>query len=183
MKTKASTPKKRVSRNRRSTFARRKPRPPQTSEQYFAKPEKFRRTYDRVIEALAKMRSEKSSLAKAAQEIGISPHTVVRWGGSALKKNKGGKYAAKPKDNLLRMVRIPASDGTREIAVRGSQQASLLGEYWSAVHRYLQTGDASQLATFQGKHVKDADGNELQLPTGRAELNHLASAGVLSFES
>jgi hypothetical protein len=71
----------------------------------------------------------------------------------------------------------------REIAVRESKQVSLLAEYWNALHRYLQTGDAAQLKTFQGKHIKDANGVDVPLPTDLAVLNRLGSAGVLSFES
>jgi len=67
--------------------------------------------------------------------------------------------------------------------VRGSKQVSLLAEYWNALHRYLQTGDASQLKTFQGKHIKDANGADVPLTTDQAVLNRLGSAGVLSFES
>ena len=36
---------------------------PRTEAQYAAKPEKFKETYDRVISAVAKMRTEKVSLA------------------------------------------------------------------------------------------------------------------------
>lgn len=51
------------------------------------------------------------------------------------------------------------------------------------MHRYLQTGDGSRLKTFQGKYIKDANGVNVPLPTDRAVLNRLGSAGVLSFES
>lgn len=81
------------------------------------------------------------------------------------------------------MVMIPTPEGPREIAVRGSKQVSMLAEYWNALHRYLQTGDASLLKRFRGKVIKDADGVEVPLPTDLAALNRLGSAGVLSFES
>lgn len=83
----------------------------------------------------------------------------------------------------MRVLKIPTSGGTRDIAVRGSQQATLLAEYWNAVHWYLETGDSSRLTKFRGKSIKDANGAEIPLPTDRAELNRLGSAGVLSFES
>jgi hypothetical protein len=67
--------------------------------------------------------------------------------------------------------------------VRGSRQATQLAEYWNAVHRYLETGDASRLEKFRDKSIKDADGVQILLPTDRTELNRLGSAGVLSFES
>lgn len=168
-----------VSQPRRKT----NPTPPRTAAQYFAKPERFKSTYGRVIEAVSKMRSEKVSLSQASRAAGVSRRSVIRYGGPALRKRKNGKYAAKAKDNLLRVLMIPTDSGPGEIAVRGSQQASLLGQYWNAVHRYLQTGDASRLSQFEDKHIKDANGIEVPLPTDRAVLNRLGSAGVLSFES
>lgn len=160
-----------------------KPRAPRTAAQYFAKPKRFKNTYDRVLAAVSKMRSEKVSLSQASRAAGVSPRTVIRYGSLAIRKRKNGKYAAKAKDNLLRVLIIPTSKGSWEIAVRGSQQASLLGEYWNAVHRYLQIGDASRLSQFRGRHIKDANGLDIPLLTDRAVLDRLGSAGVLSFES
>lgn len=156
---------------------------PRTAAQYFAKSEKFKDTWDRVLGVVAKMRNEKISLRQASQDVGINRQTVLRWGGPALQKRANGKYVAKANDNLLRVLMVPTPEGTREIALRGSRQASQLGEYWNAVHRYLATGDASQLEKFRGKRLKDANGVEVLLPTNQAELNRLGSAGVLSFES
>jgi hypothetical protein len=129
------------------------------------------------------MRREGVSLKQASREVGTSPRTVVKWGGSAFKKQKSGKYSVKAKDNLLRLLQIPTSEGTVEIGVRGSKDASLLGEYWNAVHRYLQTGETSQLSRFRCQTIIDADGEEFQLITDPRILNRLGSAGVLSFES
>jgi hypothetical protein len=156
---------------------------PRTATQYDSKPERFKNLWERVVGVISKMRSEKTSLQKASREAGISPHTVVRWGGTALQKRSNGRYSAKSNDRLLRVLMVPTPEGKREIAVRGSRQATLLAEYWNAVHRYLETGDASRLAKFKGKYIKDASGAQVLLPTDRAELNRLGSAGVLSFES
>jgi hypothetical protein len=156
---------------------------PRTEAQYSAKPEKFKETWDRVLSVISKMRGNKVSLTQASRDAGISPRTVTRWGSSALRKGKNGKYVAKTQDNLLRIVLIPTPEGTREIAVRGSKQVGQLAEYWNALHRYLQTGDAAQLKQFQGKQIKDANGVDFPLPTDLAALNRLGSAGVLSFES
>jgi len=156
---------------------------PRTADQYFAKPEKFKNTWNSVITAIGKMRHEKMSLTRAAKEAGISRDTVLHWGRPAIQKRSNGKYVTKPHDNLLRVMMIPGERGSREIAIRGSRQASMLGEYWNAVHHYLATGDASQLKQFKGKSIKDADGIEMPLTTDTKELNRLGSAGVLSFES
>ena len=156
---------------------------PRTTAQYNAKPESFKTMWDRVVSVVSKMRTEKASLQKDARELEISPRTVKRWAGSALQKRSNGKWIAKKNDTLLRVLTIPASDGTREIAIRGSKQATRLADYWNSVHRYLQTGDASRLKKFEGQFIKDANGEQIPLPTDRKELNRLASAGVISFES
>jgi hypothetical protein len=156
---------------------------PRTETQYQAKPEKFKQTWDRVISAISTMRRDRVSLAQASRDNKISPRTVTRWGRTALRKGKNGKYAAKPNDNLLRLVLIPTSQGTREIAVRGSKQVSHLAEYWNALDRYIQTGDTSQLEKFRGKSIKDANGVDVPFLTDLEDLNRLGSAGVLSFES
>jgi hypothetical protein len=156
---------------------------PRTAAQYNAKPEKFKDMWDRVVTVVSKMRSEKISLERASRELGISPKTVKRWAGSSLRKRTNGSWAVKRVDRLLRVLKVPARDGTRDIAVRGSGQATLLAEYWNAVHRYLETGDASRLKKFRGKFITNADGVKVPLLTAPAELNRLGSAGVLSFES
>jgi hypothetical protein len=51
------------------------------------------------------------------------------------------------------------------------------------VRRYLQTGDASGINKFRGKKIKDANGKRVALLTDPNELDRLASAGALSFES
>jgi hypothetical protein len=129
------------------------------------------------------MRSEGVSLQQASKDAGVSPSTVKRRAASALKKRSNGRYTAKGSDRLLRILKVPDPYGTRDVAVRGSRQATQLAEYWNAVHRYLETGDASRLEKFRGKSIKDADGVLIPLPTDRAELNRLGSSGVISFES
>jgi hypothetical protein len=156
---------------------------PRNEAQYLAKPETFKDTWERVIEALSKMRNSKASLTQAAREARVSPRTVTKYGKSALRKGKSGKYVVKKNDNLLRVLSIPTAEGPRTIAVRGSKQASLLGEYWNAVHRYLQTGDTSKLKAFHEQKITDASGVEIPLLVDPAALNRLGSAGVLSFES
>ena len=156
---------------------------PRTAGEYFARSERFKDTWEKVISVVSTMRSDQVSLTQASREIGISPRTVLRWGKSALRKKNGGKYATKSKDNLLRVLQIPTSEGTVEIGVRGSKDASLLGEYWNSVHRYLQTGETSQLSRFRCQTIIDADGEEFQLITDPRILDRLGSAGVLSFES
>ncbi len=156
---------------------------PRTAEQYFAKSAQFQDRWNRVAHVISKMRADGVSLRQASREFGIDPRTVVRLGGPALRKRASGCYAAKASDRLLRVLVIPTREGLREIAVRGSLQASQIAEYANAVQRYLQTGDASALRKFRRKRITDATGARVPLLTDLDELDRLGSAGVLSFES
>ena len=129
------------------------------------------------------MRAERVSLRRASKEYGIDPEVVLKLGRSALRKRRNGKYVARKTDRLLRMMSVLTPEGRREIAVRDSRQASVLGKYWAAVQRYLQTGDDSALREFQGEKITDASRKRHALITDLNQLNALGSAGVLSFES
>lgn len=155
---------------------------PRTAEQFFAKPERVQETLRRVTDVIAKMRKG-LSLRAAAREAGTSPRTALRKAGSVIRRGSNGRYKAKPGDQLLRVLKITTPDGLLEIGVRGSRQASTLGQYAAAVQRYLSTGDFAPLAKFSGKGVKDDKGNLVPFLTDRFTLQKLASAGELSYES
>lgn len=173
-----STKKRRAGRQRTG-----KSSAPRTAEQYFAKPARFQELWNRITQVISKMRSTKVSLQKASREFGVDSRTVVRQGGSALRKSANGRFEAKSSDRFLRFMVFPTHDGTREIAVRGSRPASQLGQYWAAVQRLLQTGDASKLQKFRGKKIRDANGNQISLVTDVQQLKRSGAAGVFSFES
>ena len=83
----------------------------------------------------------------------------------------------------LRNLILPVQGGLREAEVPGSRQASTVGRLWNAIHRHVETGDSSALKEFEGKKIRDAQGIEIPLLTDIDEIDRLASAGVLSFES
>jgi hypothetical protein len=122
------------------------------------------------------------SLLKASKEFGIGPTIVIKLGRPALRK-RNGRFVATNTDCLLRVVTILGIKGRHEIATRDSRQASLIGSHWAAVQRYLQTGDDTALLKFKNKRVIDADGRRHRFLTNLEELDRLASAGVLSFET
>ena len=82
-----------------------------------------------------------------------------------------------------RWLRLPVADGMRSIAVRSSEDASLVGRYWNAVHKYVALGDAAALEPFEGVSLTARMGEDVELLTNRRTLDRLAGAGVLSFES
>jgi hypothetical protein len=156
---------------------------PTTARQYFSTSKRFQETWDTIAHVISKMRSDGVLLSKASKEFGIDPDVVLKFGRAALRKQKSGRYIARKTDRLLRILARITPEGRREIAVRDSRQASIIGSYWTAVHFYLQTGDDSALRSFTGKKVTDASGKRLLLLTDTRDLDRLASAGVLSFES
>jgi hypothetical protein len=156
---------------------------PRTTREYFAKPERFQEQWNRVAHVISKMRAQGVSLKQASREFGIDPRIVARLGKSALRKRANGRFAARANDRLLRILAVPSPEGTREIALRDSRQASILGQYWDAVQRYLQTGDRSAIQKFRSKRITTANRVRIPLLTDLDQLNRLGNAGVLSFES
>jgi hypothetical protein len=156
---------------------------PRTAKQFFALPEEEQDRWTRVTHAVSKMRADRVSLTKASQEYGLDRQTVARLAKSALRKQRNGRYVARARDTLLRVLVIPTPEGLREIAVRDSRQASQIGEFWDAIQRRFRTGDDARLSKFHGKRIRDTSGKSIRLLTDTQELDRLGSAGVLSFES
>ena len=154
-----------------------------TIEQFFALPERIQEMVLALPKAVSLMRSNGIPARRAAGVAGVSRSTLIRKGGSALKKLKSGRYAAKPNDRLFRPVIVVSENGRVEVATRNFREASKAGKHSSAVERYLETGDDSALRQFRGKYIIDAQGNRVALLTDTDELDELGSAGELSFES
>jgi hypothetical protein len=135
-----------------------------------------------VAHVVTRMR-ENVSLKSASTEYGVDPRTVVRLGGSALRKTKGGRYAAKPSDNLFRPLVVPVHGGRIEVGVRGSRAASELSKRAIAQREFLATGDDTKLRRLRKTKVLDASGREVPFLTDEDELARQGDLGALSFES
>jgi hypothetical protein len=158
-------------------------REPQTVRELFAKPRKFQALWNRATQVPAEMRSKGISRGEASKRFGVSPDVVLDLIPSAFRKDRNGRYQVKPSDDLLRVLLIPSRAGLREIVVKGSREASTVGEYWSAVEKFLKRRDPSPLRRLPRKTVMDANGESIRLLTNLDELERLGSAGVLHFES
>jgi hypothetical protein len=156
---------------------------PRTLKQFFSLPEPAQELWNLVVQVPARMRSESASLRKVARELGLTPKQVLRSVRPAFRKLRNGRYSPRATDRLLRILVLPSDKGLVEVAVSDSRQATMIGEYWNAVHRYLTTGDATELERFRRKRVKTASGKRISLLTDVDELGRQASAGVLRFES
>jgi hypothetical protein len=169
--------KRRSSRSARNEFV-----PPRTVEEFFALSERDQERWRNVGQTVTEVRTG-ASLTQASRKFSLDSRTVRRLAPSALHKRTNGRWVARAHDSLLRVLVIPTRKGLSEIGVRDSHHATLLGEYWNAVERYLLTGESSAFRRFQGKHIVDASGERVPLLTDLHELDRLGSAGVLSFES
>jgi hypothetical protein len=146
-----------------------------------SKPDQDR--WNLAVQVPAKMRSEGASLPKVAHDLGLTSKQVLRVARPAFRKLPNGRYSVLASDHLLRILVLPLKKGLSEIPVNDSREASLVGEFWNAVDRYLRTGDASALLSLKKKRVKTASGKRIPLLTDLDELDRQASAGVLRFES
>jgi hypothetical protein len=140
-----------------------------------------REARERAFEAVVLMRKQGLSLGEAASRVGTTPATVLKYASSALEREANG-YRALPSDRLIREMVLPTAEGNRNVRVKGSRDASLVGEYWNAVREYLQSGDDARLQEFEGQSITGSRGETWELLTDRSSLRRLGNAGVLAFE-
>ena len=153
-----------------------------TADEFFAMPESMQELYLLVLELVGLVRGG-LSLTKAMKQLKLTRAQADRFARPAFRKGKNDRDLVKAHDRLLRVVTVISQDGLREVATRDSRQASKAGKHSAAVSRYLQTGDALELARFNDAYIIDANGEEVPLLTDLEELEEMGSAGVLSFES
>jgi hypothetical protein len=160
---------------------RRRPRLPKTLVQFDKLPRRSQLAIENVAHVVTRMR-EGVSLKSAAVEYGVDPRTVVKLGGSALRKTSG-RFAAKPSDTLFRPLVVPVQGGRIEVGVRGSRAASELSKRAIAQREFLATGDDTKLRKLRKSKVLDASGREVPFLTDEDELARQGDLGALSFES
>jgi hypothetical protein len=184
MRDKRDKRKSRARKNSRSrASARKKFVPPRTADELFALPDKLQDKYQLMNHAVTKMRTDRLSMSRAARLYGITPKDMRRLGGTALRKQKNGRYTAKKRDKLLRPLMIVSQRDLEEIIVNDSDQATRIAKHSNAVSLYLRTGDSGPLREFEGQYAIDANGNHVSFLTDLKELDRRGSAGNMSFES
>lgn len=155
---------------------------PRTLAQFDKLSRRSQRAIENVAHVVTRMR-EGVSLKSASAEYGVDPRTVVKLGGSALRKTQGGRYAAKPSDTLFRPLVVPVRGGRIEVGVRGSRAASELSKRAIAQREFLATGDDTKLRRLRKTKVLDASGREVPFLTDEDELARQGDLGALSYES
>jgi len=112
--------------------------------------------YDDSLEVLRLMR-QGYKIKDASNEVGISPTTVKKYVGLALKK-KDNVLVAKSSDSLLRKMRIYEDGQEKWIQARGRKNASIIGQYHSAVGRRVDKNERNALELFKKIKIRDTKG-------------------------
>jgi hypothetical protein len=159
-----------------------RPRLPKTLAQFDKLPRRSQLAIENVAHVVTRMR-DGVSLKSASAEYGVDPRTVMKLGGSALRKTEGGRYAAKPRDNLFRPLVVPVHGGRIDVGVRGSRVASELSKRATAQREFLATGDDSKLRKLSKTKILDASGREVPFLTDPDELERQGDLNQLSYES
>jgi hypothetical protein len=130
---------------------------------------------NRALHVLARMRRTGETLTAAAREEGIDPRTVRHYVGADLRRlHDEEKILPTMADRRNRHMFVPTVRGATPVVVHGSEQASLLGRYLSAVGLYLRKGNMDSLAEFEGQSI-----GGYPLITDPDTLTELAQAGAL----
>lgn len=131
--------------------------------------------------ALRVLRQDKT-LAAAARAAHVSPERLKREAArrGAIKRKKR-RWVVNPK--LPRRMLIFSGGRQVVVTVGDFQTASLVGQYMSAVARFLVSNDMSLLTPFADQSVTDVSGKTHKYEVNPNSLYRLTSAGGDSFES
>ncbi len=122
--------------------------------------------YEDSLEVLNLMRKGRS-IRNTSRKVGISPSTVKRYVGSALRL-KNHRLVPKQFDRLLRKVRIYEKGIEVWITVKGNKQSAIIGQYHSAIGRFAK--DESALKPFKKLKIMDANGKAYRLETDMTKI-------------
>lgn len=134
----------------------------------------------RALAALALMRRKRVSLRAAAKDYETNSETVRRFVGSAIRKDKRGRYWAAPYDRIPRKINHLLLDGsTVPLIIRDSRTASKISVHSNELRKYRSTGDSSGLVKFKSISF-DADGVTHRFLTDPDVIDRLEDAGSLT---
>jgi len=127
-----------------------------------------------AFEVLRKMKRGES-LTRASQEVGLSRQELLSYLRSAL-KNSSGRWYPKKIDYIERAMQIYEKGEVRTIIVTNSRDASIIGEYFTTVRKYLESGDYSVLKKFKKIIIIDAYGKKHRLETRPDKIRDIEEA-------
>lgn len=105
----------------------------------------------------------------AAKEYGITPKITREQLGRAIIK-RGGRWVGRKSDTIERGMRLYENGRITSITVTNSKDASLMGEYFSAVKKALRTRDPQPLQKFKHITITDANGTKHRFETNLKKL-------------
>ena len=130
-----------------------------------------------ALDVIAVARRQGIDLRTAARREQVPLSAVSFWAADAIADKKGGWHATGA-DRMFRPMYVYSAGQAVPLDVRGSRAASTIGRYHSAIGHYLNTGDESRLARFNGQTV-----GGVELETDPDVIDDLARRGRFDFES
>jgi len=134
-----------------------------------------------ALRALNRMRRFDESLPQAAKEEKTTKNAVLKWAGSALRKNARGQYVATKSDRLYREIKMLTPDGIAFVRVTDSRTATRVAKHWNALKRYGLTGDKTRLREFHRQSIR-AMKRTYVFVTDTRTIDRLIHAGEVSIE-
>lgn len=140
-----------------------------------------RKISDKRIQRGLRVLQELKDIIPAARAAGVSPKMFAK---AALEKDAIRKQGKRwvVQGSLPRQMLIFSGGHEVTITVRGIKAASLIGSYMAAVKQFLKTNNASALAPFIGRGVKDIARKTHPFETNPNLIYRLALAGDQAFE-
>ncbi len=112
------------------------------------------RTYARVLQAIESGRTKHEGKAsEATHEAHTTYATIDKYAPGLRYTDALGRSVFRDADRLPRRLHVGTTRGDMVLTVRGSRAASTVGRHANAVKEYLEHGDPSALAEFEGKRI------------------------------
>jgi len=127
-----------------------------------------------VLEVLRRMKKGES-LTSASKHVGLTKYDLLTYIRNALTKSSGRWYP-KQIDHIERAMQIYEKGEIKTIIVTNSRDASIIGEYFATVKKYLESGDPSVLKKFKKVVIIDAYGKKHRLETRPDKIRDIEEA-------
>ncbi|MDP2926263.1 MAG: hypothetical protein Q8N99_07840 [Nanoarchaeota archaeon] len=127
-----------------------------------------------ALEVLRRMKKGES-LTRASKDVGLTKYDILTYLRNALSKSSRGWYP-KQIDHIERAMQIYEKGEIRTIIVTNSRDASIIGEYFATVKKYLESGDPSVLKKFKKIVILDAYGKKHKLETNPDKIRDIEEA-------
>ena len=126
------------------------------------------------LEALRKVRKG-DSLRSALFDVGLSlKEGKLQLRSSLVLRNK--RFVVKSFDRIERAMKIYSKGEIKTIVVTNSKDASLIGEYFSAIRNFLETWNKDFLKLFKNKTITDSEGKKYKLESNPEKIRDIEEA-------